>query len=389
MPPKKKSPKKKKVSKAKVSKAPLKKKVVKKVVKKKKESLEESPAFVTKKLDGETEPVLEDFEVEEAVDEPMEEVVEKPKKKLFKKKKVSEKIDKLPKGEELKIEEKLTEIYENRDGSMPDMQTFEKRKKSTFLKAFFILLFSFVFFAIVAWVGFFVIQPSSRFSEEDVILSISGEEEVKAGQELTYRIRYRNAQNVSLGNVKLEIRYPEGFQYVESSASPANENNDAWDLGTLAPQESGYIDVIGRVFADLDTKQSFRVFLNYIPANFSSSFQKVSHVALTTNESIVGMDVEIPEEVPVGSEVGISITLTPEPGEVLENIAVVCESDSFLHKKQASEPEADEDEDCQWSIELLDSEKVITLNGSFSEENETKVPFVVKVFGWDTDEKIG
>ncbi|PLX28395.1 hypothetical protein C0581_02600 [Candidatus Parcubacteria bacterium] len=398
MPPKKKikkSPKKKKVSKAKAPKTSAKKsaqggKAVKnKQHAKKEEALEEKRDFVVKKLEDEVDSGFLDSEVEVGVEDVVEEVAEVPKKQKVKKKKLVKKKDVLPDTEEMKIEEKLTEIYENGDGSMPDMQTFEKRKRSTVLTAFFVLLFSFVFFAVVAWVGFFVVQPSSQFSEEDVILSISGEEDIKAGQELSYRIRYRNAQNVSLGSVKLEIRYPEGFQYIESSVKPSNENNDTWDLGVLAPQESGYIDVTGRVFADLDTKQSFRVFLNYIPASFSSSFQKVAHVALSANESIVRVHVEIPEEVAVGSETGMSIILTPEDGEALEYISVVCESDSFIHKKEASEPAVDENTDCQWSIDSLENEQIITLNGSFTEENEASIPFVVKVLGWDTEEKIG
>ena len=42
------------------------------------------------------------------------------------------------------ISQKLTEIYEDDAGDMPDMHQFQKSKRSGFLRAFFILIFSFL-----------------------------------------------------------------------------------------------------------------------------------------------------------------------------------------------------------------------------------------------------
>src|SRR3989339_205464 len=69
----------------------------------------------------------------------------------------------LSKDEERHIDQKLTEIYENGDGTMPDMKTFEKRKKSKFLTAFFVLLFSCVFFWCCGMARFFCYTTAITF----------------------------------------------------------------------------------------------------------------------------------------------------------------------------------------------------------------------------------
>ncbi len=289
--------------------------------------------------------------------------------------------------EEEDIDTQLTQIYENGDGSMPDMHTFEKRPRAKMFRALFILLAALVFFAAVAWVGLFIIQPKADFSEEDVILSISGDEEVKAGEEVTYRVRYRNSQGTTLHDVSLEVRYPNGFQFVTSSIAASNEQNDVWELGSIDPQGGDFIDITGRVYGNLDQKQSLRAFLNYTPANFSSEFQKVTHVEVVTNESILAVSVELPQEVALSSEVPVQVTITPE--ERVEYITVSCAGDIFTAKDNAT-PEMDENQECSWSFDALEEEQSISFAGSFVSQDDIDTSnIILTIRGWDDESREG
>lgn len=314
--------------------------------------------------------------------------VKKEAKKRIKKVKkpvvVEEEVDD---EEDEDIDTQLTQIYENGDGSMPDMHTFEKRSRTKMFRALFILLAALVFFAAVAWVGLFIIQPKADFSEEDVILSISGDEEVKAGEEVTYRVRYRNSQGVTLDGATLEVRYPQGFQFVTSSIEPSNDMNDVWELGNIDPQDGDFVDITGRVYGNIDQKQSLRAFLNYTPSNFSSEFQKVTHIEVVTNESILNVSVELPEEVALSSEVPVQVTITPE--EKVEYITVSCEGDIFTAKAETT-PETDDGENCMWSFDMLEEEQVISFAGSFvSAEDIDTSNIVLTVRGWDDETREG
>lgn len=328
-------------------------------------------------------------ELSEEVDSVGDQEKHTKKFKLKKRKDNYENFDVSAKDSE-EIKQKLTEIYENGDGTMPDMQTFEKNKRSKVLKAFFVLIFSFLFFAVVAWLGFFVIAPKSDFSQDDVVLTISGDEQILYGQEVTYRIRYRNAQNIALQKANLEVKYPKGFVFTTSSVATATDQHDTWQVGMIDAQGSGYIDVIGKVFGDINEKQSFRVFLNYSPENFSSQFQKVAHVSVGVEESPVDVDVQIPTEVPIGSQTDIAIVVSPHEGQQLSFIDVVCESETFSVKSITGSG-AHENNECGWSFDTLIEPQEVHVLGSFPEDSTTgdTKKFIVRVLGWESSDKTG
>ena len=122
--------------------------------------------------------------------------------------------DALTVGQTQKIERELAEIYENADGSLPDMQTFEKRKGGRFLRAFITVVLSLGFLGGAIWYGYTQLyHRDGAFVEDDVILSIGGEDMVAYGEEVRYRVRFKNAQGVPLDNSVLELRYPAGFVF--------------------------------------------------------------------------------------------------------------------------------------------------------------------------------
>jgi len=324
---------------------------------------------------------------DESNDEEIEEISEseKPKKKK-KEKKLSRKDKKkmataqeMTKEDEKNIDDRLTEIYENTDGSMPDMKTFQKKKRNAFLKAFYVLLTSIVLFAIVAWIGLFVIQPRTSFSEDDVVLTITGNEEVAPGEEVTYRVRYRNAQGVDLNDARLELRYPAGFQFVTSTIASDNEDNDVWDLTRIDAQGGGYIDITGRMYGDKMAEQSFRAFLNYMPENFSSEFQKVGSLTVTITKDIATLEIIVPEEIPMGGEVPVEVAITPVDDAELTNVRVECAGDEFTVGEN-SQPEREDVESCAWTFSSITEPQKISFAGSFQGEEETTLTLSLRGF---------
>ncbi len=282
-----------------------------------------------------------------------------------------------------KIEKELTEIYENSDGSMPDMTKFKKRKGRGTFRALLTLFVALVFLGAVAWVGFFVLQSPSKFSEEDVILSVSGEEQVVAGDEVQYRIRYRNTQSISLNNATLQVRYPAGFVFDRASVEPSNNTKDKWDLGEIKSDEGGIIDIFGSFHGSLGESQSVRVFLNYFPENFSSEFQKVTSLNTKATDSPISFTIGIPKEVPQGSDVPFTVSVKKEDGfpDSIERIAVVVEGEEVFTKK-SSTPESDSLDELQWTTKDFDEEFKVNIVGSFdSEEGAKEISFKTKVLG--------
>lgn len=346
----------------------------------KKKDVEQKPKhhFVHTTIEKEEDPSVEVVEDMQNDEEEVEEVVvEKKKKKKAKK----------PTKKELKqkIDSDLTAIYADHNGDIPDMKTFVKRRQRSFATAVAVLVFACVFLGTVAWLGFTVLQPKTQFSEEDMVLTISGNEEVKAGEEVTYRIRYRNAQNIQIDNAMLEVRYPKAFQFVTSTEAPSNEAMDTWELGAVDPQGSGFIDVTGRIFGNIDSEHSFRLFLNYQPANFSSEFQKVTQVTSKITESPVNIRVEDLDEVRPGKEIPffVEVQFDTEDSVLPEKIYLELDGDIDII---SSDPSLNEDG--RW--ELSQTEEIeLNITGAFSaEEGQTSTTISFVVLGEDEDGEV-
>ncbi len=281
------------------------------------------------------------------------------------------------------IETQLAHIYENGDGSMPDMHHFERKKGRT-VTAVITLFVACLFLGGVVWAGFFFLQPSGGFREQDVIMTISGEEQATIGASATYRIRYRNDQGVPLSNAQLQVRYPEGFVYETSEPAPTTDQHDTWSLGSLDADESGFVDISGRMYGDVDTEQSFRVFLNYRPANFSSDFQKVASLKTTLHASAYALKVEGPEDAVAGAETAFTIVLDPTP--LADNVSstplIVVVDPGSMFTKKSSEPVSDKYEPYRWTIANPEKGASITVRGAFAGDGTTeKVPIAVTLVG--------
>lgn len=337
------------------------------VKKKLKENSDKEEISVSKKKVSE-DPVLEEVAIQASV-----------KKNKVNKKKLE--------NNNGRIDRELEEIYKNGDGTMPNMSDFKRKKRSRFMRAILFLLFACSFLATVAWIGFFFFQPQSRFNENDVILSISGEEEVTFGQEVTYRIRYRNAQNIPLSKVNLQVRYPEGFVFENASVTPDTDKNDEWTLGALNQQDSGYIDVTGRMYGSVGDQQSFRMFLNYVPSNFNSEFQKVNNINIKIIDSNIEMGISSPEEISVGAETEFIIEIK-KTAEVTQNLVLLLEPVSGFNKT-SDQPKSDENQNYQWSLDLS-KDQIIKVKGTFNLINgEEEAIINFKLAGWKNEKKEG
>lgn len=264
------------------------------------------------------------------------------------------------------VSEQLAEIYKNKDGSLPDMSNFQKRKSSRTLRAFFVFLFACVFLGAVVMAGIFFFKPRVSFSKNSVTVAVTGEDNISSGQLTHYRVRYYNGEDVPITKAKILLRYPDGFVFKESSVPAASDKNKEWDLGTLTAQENGFIDIYGTMYGDLGSEESLRVFLNYTPANFSSEFQAVGIGKVTIGESPVALSITAPSTTVPGALTSIVFTLTPrEASNTLQNLALVIDPGAGFTQK-TSNPPSDNFGAWTWTIPSLKGEKSITVTGAFT-----------------------
>lgn len=282
------------------------------------------------------------------------------------------------------IDRQLESIYEDEGGKIPNMREIQKVKRgSPVLGFFFTVLVVGALVAGLAWAGFFLLPSADKFSESNINLEIIGPQFTALGATTTYTINYKNNDQTALTNAVLSVNYPEGFVFTASSISSSNAGHTEWTLDNINPSGEGSLAITGRSYGSLDQKFSWRIFLNYQPANFNSEMKKAATLETQIDRSPLKISISAPDKITTGQEVAITFKVSsnePWPVNKLEleplwpeNFYLVSSSPKIQNNK--------------WLISIITptsspapTEFVFRVQGKFSENAEGLIPIKARLF---------
>jgi hypothetical protein len=217
---------------------------------------------------------------------------------------------------------------------------------------------------IVAAIGFYTLR-GGQFTGDQVEIIFRASDKVSSGDTITIKVDYANNEAVSLGNVSLNMQFPEGFTVEQTSMEPANNVGSSWDLGTLNRGERGNLVITGQLVGEVGTDKKFLARLVYKPADFNATFESSEEFSVNIASSIVDLSLEGPVRVAPETEATYTLSYTSTSDTILENIVLEPQwPDNF--NLISSQPELNENK--RWLIERLtkSEEGTITFAGSFT-----------------------
>jgi len=168
----------------------------------------------------------------------------------------------------------LSEIYKDNNGLLVNVkQVNAKRKTNIFIKIFQRLLF-FTLLFLAAYFSYLYFFAGDR-DMGNFEFTIVAPEKIVAGEEFSYFIEYRNPTKFPVTNIKLELKYPEGFIYSSANYEPTL-GFYGFNLPDLAPQSEGRLEIKGKIINRSDSVNVISGSLTYTPAGISSEFKKES-----------------------------------------------------------------------------------------------------------------
>ncbi|OGH69179.1 MAG: hypothetical protein A2754_01160 [Candidatus Magasanikbacteria bacterium RIFCSPHIGHO2_01_FULL_47_8] len=206
------------------------------------------------------------------------------------------------------INDSLTAIYQDDSGRFPDMKEIAIKKSRPFLRLISIIVLGGAALATLAWTGF-IFTPGNHFPEDKVALEIRGPDHLGLGATSTYYITYKNNYSEALKDVTLNVYYPVGFTFGNSSPSADNAGHNEWRIGNIPANQGGAITVEGKNYGTLNEQKSWRVFLNYKPTNFNSDLQKSATLTTVIDSSPFSLSVSGPDKASLGAEVEYSFNV--------------------------------------------------------------------------------
>ncbi|MBD3359844.1 MAG: hypothetical protein GF365_04030 [Candidatus Buchananbacteria bacterium] len=315
------------------------------------------------------------------------------------KKKNSSSIFKSHKNE---IEKDLKAIYQDEKGKLPKMTGLDFKKTNKNLRIIIYVIFLLIIIFTVSFLGFLIFQPAPKFTSEKVNLEIKAPFSVVSGEKIDYEIKYTNLEEISLTNAQLIIYFPRGFIFENANLEPTNNTNEqqsnikTWQLNYIAPQKSDILEIKGRLIGQIDSKETISATLSYIPANFSSEFQKTNSFNTEISDSLIDLEINHPSQAAHQEETELNFMINNKAKEIdLQNLQIEFNyppeftiSESQIIDPEEKEPliltEAETEEIKTQKIIPIEnlqsqSQKQIIIKGEFSVEERLDANFNLQV----------
>lgn len=204
------------------------------------------------------------------------------------------------------------------------------------------------------------------FRQQQVQLKIEVPTAVNLNEDIALSIPYANNNPVGLKDAHLTLEVPSTF--LVSSTNPqadsTSKSTATWNLGELAPQKSGILEVRGRFTGREEESVAFKGTLSYTPNNFNSQFQNDASVATKVIGVPLTLFIESTREAASGYAVNYTVKVRNNGKEPFPALTVNLDYPlgfSFVNSSEALSGESKN----IWKIPtiLSNEEKVLTVEG--------------------------
>lgn len=163
------------------------------------------------------------------------------------------------------------------------------------------------------------------FTPDRVFVELSGPTEVASGEEVTYRVLWKNTNTLGAQNAELSVTLPESFRIGSSEGFSVEGNTMRMFLGDLGPRGSGEIRFSGKFYGSKGELSYIRSNVRFSPYGLSSQFDTRSQRGITIASSPLFLDTIVPLEAASGNTVEYVINYKNESDIPYPNVRIRAE----------------------------------------------------------------
>lgn len=298
--------------------------------------------------------------------------------------------------DEAGMQQELTKIYQNQDGSMPDISHLEIKRKSRGKLIVLSVVGIAALLTSVSWLGFLLFGGIGQSDAKSMQLEISAPQNIASGDEVDYILTYKNIEKVPLDDVEIIFRYPDGYSFTEADPAPKAEFNTVWTIGRLEQNQRGQITIKGKLIGEVGSLKTINVTASFRPENFSSTFKETAEATSQITNSTLDVSLEGPDKTLAEKEVTYTVKYHNTSSQDLQHVKIIANYPaSFVFKDADPKPFSQADEarhlNNQWVIDSLGKNQAgeIKITGGYlADTTVTAADFSVQIGFFDpqTDE---
>ncbi len=238
-------------------------------------------------------------------------------------------------------------------------------------KTIFLILLALV---ILGFLGFWYYRDKV-FSKEILRFEILGSETTKAGDEISYTVKYKNNGNFVLENPKLIFELPAN-SLTEDSKTRLTKN-----LKDIYPGEEDFTQFKGRLLGKEGDLKVAHAWLSYTPKNLSARYESDTTFTTKIETVPVTLSFDLPQKVEEGKEISYAINYSSNIDYPLENLSIKMDAVSGFNVKSSSPASLD---NIEWKLATLQKDQggKITINGMFASNTPSLVTFTAHFGMW-------
>ncbi len=240
------------------------------------------------------------------------------------------------------VEDRLSAIYRDDQGDLPDFDQFERRRSFWWLRTTVWMVFAACVVCICAWLGFMLWRPWRADGPPAIALHIEAPKEISLGKEETLRIQWENTQLQPVREASIRVFLPTDFVLQSASPRATDASSTIWNLGLLPPQQKGQIELHGVFYGSSDRQATLQALATYHPDALDRERQLAETIRLAYTTSTVGGSLVVPERMLPGDQVAFRYQVTNRSDQELgplmarftlpEGFVVSASSSQGLHQ---------------------------------------------------------
>jgi hypothetical protein len=227
-----------------------------------------------------------------------------------------------------------------------EWQKIEKKKLSPQQKKKLLIIGISVVVIFLAGAGFFIWRGLTSFDADKVELEIKGAERVVSGEEIVYRVKYKNNTRLALENIKLVFHYPE-----DSIPSRQKDLDEIIDLPDLAVGQEEEIELPVRIIGLKGEERRAWAELSYQLAGLSSRYTNQAEFVSQVISVPLILDFDLPEKLVSGQSFSFSLRYLNQAEVAFDNLRVRIEYPAGFVFQSANRQALEEDR--IWSLGKL------------------------------------
>ncbi len=218
-----------------------------------------------------------------------------------------------------------------------------------------------------------------------VNLAISAPNQVPSGSELIYKIQINNNDNSAIKKVSLDLLYPQGFIFEDSTPKPNKLDGTHFDIANLDPGQNAVIMLKGSIIGNAGETKTLNAVLHYQFANFSSDFISQSQSGTQITASNVALQFKGPQQVSGNQSSTYQISYANIANHDLNGLKLTLNiPNNFQVLSYSPQP----DLGTTWDLGDLpiNGTNSISITGAFNDNNAgDQFSFVAEIDGPDTN----